>query len=102
MKKTILSILFALTCAVLFAQDSSVVIDDGGDTSGLPGWLEAAIAFVIAVVPTTAWARAKYRLGKFVALVKVLNDSLADNTVDNSEIAKIRVGLKDLVAKEES
>jgi predicted pyridoxine 5'-phosphate oxidase superfamily flavin-nucleotide-binding protein len=100
MKKSILLFSLMLVSVVVFGQADP--IDENPTTTGLPSWLEAAVALLLAVVPSGFLVKAKYRLGKFVSLTDTLTKAMEDNRVDNNEITAIKNALKDLVKKEES
>ena len=104
MKRSIIIFSLMLVSLVVFGQADTVVTvpGDGGVIKGVPGWLEAAIGLVIVLIPTALWAKGRYRLGKFVALGKVIADAVADRHVDANEIQLINKAFKELIAKEES
>ena len=103
MKKFLLliALLTMFVAPVVVAQTDTLVVSDGSTTTGLPAWLEIAIALVIAVIPSAAWGKAKYRLGKFAAVGKTLTEAMSDDRIDNNEIEALKKAMKELVAKEE-
>jgi len=102
MKNYISTFLLMAFAFVVGAQDpDTVVIADPSVTDKLP-WLEWVLGAVIAIVPTIAWARGKFRIGKFVALAKLIAEAVEDKRVDANELNAIAKALKELVAKEEA
>jgi len=91
----------ALAFTVGAQEPDTVVIADPSLTDKLP-WLEWVIGAIVAVIPTIAWARGKFRLGKFVALAKVITAAVEDKRVDANELNAISKALKELIAKEEA
>lgn len=101
MKKSIVLFILTICAMTVFGQADTVLVDGNETTTGLPSWLEAAIALLLAIVPGGFLIKAKYRLGKFVALTDTLTKAMEDDRVDNNEITAIKNALKDLVKKEE-